>query len=354
MRSTGANSPLMFTLPAELMAAAPPERRGVRRDGVKLLVLDRETHSTKHLLFRQLADELRPGDLLVLNNSRTLPAVLVGFADSPHREIEMRLAEQLPDGTWLALLLCHAADLFDCGLGSGIAIRFGQDLTARVLEPDGKIPRLWRVEFSKTGPELIDTLYRIGSPVRYEYVSGRWKLDDYQTVYASEPGSAEMPSAGRAFTWELLLNLRKRGIKVVPLTLHTTLSSLMDDDLDRAHYPKEEAFSIPPETAKSINETRAAQGRVIAVGTTAVRALESAADSNGSLSPQQGYTRLHIDQSHKLKIVDGLLTGLHEPHASHLDLLSAFVLPTVIQAAYEEALRRGYLWHEFGDVNLIL
>jgi S-adenosylmethionine:tRNA ribosyltransferase-isomerase len=353
MRSA-ANSPLTFTLPEELMATAPPERRGLRRDGVKLLVLDRKTHATKHLLFRQLPDELRPGDLLVLNNSRTLPAVLVGFADSPSRQIELRLAEQLADGTWLVLLLCGSAALFDCGLRSGMTVRFGDDLTARVLEPDPKIPRLWHVDFSKTGSELIDTFYRLGSPIRYEYVSGPLRLDDYQTVYASAPGSSEMPSAGRAFTWELLLNLRRRGIKVVPLTLHTTLSSLMDDDLDRAHYPKEENFSISFETARSINETRAAQGRVIAVGTTVVRALESAAESNGPLSPRQGYTRLQIDRSHKLKIVDGLLTGLHEPYASHLDLLSAFVSPSVLKVAYEEALRRGYLWHEFGDLNLIL
>ena len=195
---------------------------------------------------------------------------------------------------------------------------------------------------------------RLGKPIRYEYVSAPWDLDYYQTVYAKEPGSAEMPSAGRAFTWKLLLDLKRRGIESAYIVLHTGLSSYMDDELDRAHPASEEEYFVSATIAEKINRARKSGGRVIAVGTTAVRALESAVDESGRVRAQHAYTRLRIDNKHRLKAVDGLLTGLHEPEASHLDLLSAFLPAEQIRAAYEEAIERRYLWHEFGDLNLIL
>jgi S-adenosylmethionine:tRNA ribosyltransferase-isomerase len=196
--------------------------------------------------------------------------------------------------------------------------------------------------------------YRLGRPIRYEYLSAPWDLDYYQTVYAKEPGSAEMPSAGRAFTWELLFNLKRRGITTAYIVLHTGLSSYMDDELDAQHPVSEEEYFISEGAAEKINWTHRHGGRVIAVGTTVVRALESVAQRSGNVQAQHGYTRLRITADHKLKIVNGLLTGMHEPEASHLDLLTAFLPAGQIGAAYEEAIQRGYLWHEFGDLNLIL
>jgi S-adenosylmethionine:tRNA ribosyltransferase-isomerase len=173
-------------------------------------------------------------------------------------------------------------------------------------------------------------------------------------VYAREPGSAEMPSAGRAFTWRLLFGLQRRGIETAHIVLHTGLSSYLDDELDACHPASEEEYFVSAAAAAQVNRARAAGRRVIAVGTTAVRALESAADTSGCVQAGHGYTRLQITANHELRAVDSLLTGLHEPEASHLDLLTAFLPAEQVQAAYEEAVRLRYLWHEFGDLNLIV
>jgi S-adenosylmethionine:tRNA ribosyltransferase-isomerase len=345
-----------FVLPPELSAKEPPERRGIRRDQVRLLVIDRTTGRIEHTRFDQISNYLHAGDLLVFNSSRTLPASLRGCERSATHGpcMEVRLAERLPDGSWLALLVCEQGDPFGCGLRAGMQIEFADGLAATVLERDANISRLWKLRFSISGAELIDLIYRLGKPIRYEYVSAPWDLDYYQTVYATEPGSAEMPSAGRAFTWKLLLDLKRRGIGSAYVVLHAGLSSYLDDDLDRQHLASEEEYFVNRVTARKINHAREKGGRVIAVGTTVVRALESAANENGSLTEVHGYTRLKIDHQHQLRSVDGLLTGLHEPEASHLDLLRAFLSPEKIHAAYDEAIARKYLWHEFGDLNLIL
>src|SRR5947208_4377130 len=350
------SAPFIFVLPEELSAKEPPERRGIRRDQVRLLVIDRATGRIEHTRFDKIDNYLRAGDLLVFNSSRTLPASLRGCECSATHGpcMEVRLAERLPDDSWLALLVCDQGDPFGCGLRAGMQIDLAEGLTATVLERDANIPRLWKLRFSALGAQLVDLIYRLGKPIRYEYVSAPWDLDYYQTVYATEPGSAEMPSAGRAFTWKLLLDLKRRGIESAYIVLHTGLSSYMDDELDRAHPASEEEYFVSATTAEKINCVRNSGGRMIAVGTTAVRALESAIDVSGRVRAQHGYTRLRIDNKHRLKAVDGLLTGLHEPEASHLDLLSAFLPAEQIRAAYEEAIERRYLWHEFGDLNLIL
>jgi len=349
-------SPFTFRLPPELSAKEPPERRGIRRDQVRLLVIDRARGHIEHSRFDKIDNYLRTGDLLVFNSSRTLPASLRGCdCSAAHGPcMEVRLAEHLPDDSWLALLICEQGDPFGCGLRAGMQIEFAKGLAATVLDRDENIPRLWQLRFSSSGTQLVDLIYRLGKPIRYEYVSAPWDLDYYQTVYAKEPGSAEMPSAGRAFTWKLLLDLKRRGIDSAYIVLHTGLSSYMDDELDRAHPASEEEYFVSTTTAGKINRARKSGGRVIAVGTTAVRALESAIDESGRVRAQHGYTRLRIDNEHRLKAVDGLLTGLHEPEASHLDLLSAFLPAAQIRAAYEGAVERRYLWHEFGDLNLIL
>lgn len=365
--------PFSFKLPPDLAAKEPPERRGIARDEVRLLVINRKSYETEHSHFYRIAKFLRAGDLLVFNSSRTIPASLFGYGVSAGRTfaIEVRLSEHLPDDTWLALLLCQGIAAVGSSnvsngidendnklphgdLPRGMQIDFGYGLVATVNDGDKNISKLRRIRFSKSGTQLIELLYRLGQPIRYEYVSRPWGLDYYQTVYAREPGSAEMPSAGRAFTWKLLLGLRRHGVGMTYISLHAGLSSYMDAALDSQHRASEEEYFVKYATAERINKTHAQGGRVIAVGTTVVRTLESVSTDDGNVHAGHGYTRLHITANHKLKSVDGLLTGLHEPEASHLDLLTAFLPSQEIHKAYDQAIRRKYLWHEFGDLNLIL
>jgi S-adenosylmethionine:tRNA ribosyltransferase-isomerase len=200
----------------------------------------------------------------------------------------------------------------------------------------------------------MNLLYQLGKPIQYEYTSVPWDLDYYQNVYSKEPGSAEMPSSGRPFTWRMLFDLRRQGIRMAYIVLHAGLSSYLDDDLDARHPVSEEEYFVSPSAAREVNLAHQRGNRVVAIGTTVVRALESVADETGNVHSGHGYTQLRITSEHRLKAVDGLLTGLHEPDASHLDLLTAFLPPYKIRLAYEEAIGLGYLWHEFGDLSLII
>ncbi len=337
-----------FVLPPQLEAHEPPEYRGQRRDHVRLLVIPRTSGAFVHTRFDRLGDYLNPGDLLVVNTSRTLPGLLKA-QDAAGQPVEVRLARRQADNTWAALLLEGRRRIGH----PGMSLDFGQGFSAEVLAPDEEMPFLWRVRFDRCCGSLLDQIYRVGLPVHYDYVPEALPLDLYQTIYAGEPGSVEMPSAGRAFSWELLFGLRRKGVDLATLSLHTGLSSTRDDALDAAHPVYSEEFEISPTTARAVNSARRNGGKVVAVGTTAVRALETASEPDGNVLPSRGWTHLHIDASHHLRAVDALLTGLHEPHASHLDLLSAFISPRRLQIAYLEAIQRGYLWHEFGDMNLI-
>lgn len=343
-----------LSLPPDLSAREPAERRGLLRDQVRLLVVKRQTGQVVHSHFNRLSEFLTPGDLLVFNSSRTLPASLIGRIGSADLKVEVRLAEHLPDDCWLALLLFQAGDYHQPQLRQGLIIDFGQGLRAQVEGSDLMNSRLWKLRFSTSGAELLDLIYRLGEPIRYEYAAAPWDIECYQNVYSTEPGSAEMPSAGRAFTWRSLLNLRRLGIQFAYLTLHAGLSSYMDDELDRKLPASEEEYFISEETADKIRDAHGAGHRVIAIGTTVVRAIESVAEECGFVQSGHRYTRLTINSGYPLRVTDGLLTGLHEPVASHLDLLSAFLPADRIRKAYEEAIRLRYLWHEFGDVNLIV
>lgn len=171
------STPFSFSLPLELSAKEPPERRGIARDQVRLMVIDRATHQVEHARFDSLGEFLRPGDLLIFNTSRTLPAALDGCESQGEPCMEIRLAQHLPDDSWLALLLCKQGDPFSCGLRGGMQINFGQGLIGTVYDRDQNIPRLWKMRFSKSGTELIDLLYRLGRPIRYEYVyPGIWTI----------------------------------------------------------------------------------------------------------------------------------------------------------------------------------
>jgi S-adenosylmethionine:tRNA ribosyltransferase-isomerase len=340
--------PVEFVLPPELEAHGPPEARGGRRDAVKLLVLDRASGAVQHTRFDRITDYLRPGDLLVFNDSRTIPALLPATLVGSDEPVETRLARRVADDAWEALLLPHGGHYLSQRL------RFREQLTAEVVGQREDAPWLWRLRFDRGGATLLDAIYRAGEPVRYTYVPEALPLDLYQTVYAREPGSVEMPSAGRPFSWELLLGLHRRGIATAFLTLHTGLSSTRNDEFDALRRGHEEWYRVPAETAAAIDAARARGGRVVAVGTTVVRALETLADGHGHVHAGKGWTNLYISAEHRLRAVDGLLTGLHEPRASHLDLLTAFAPPALLTTAYRAALSEGYLWHEFGDLNLIV
>ncbi|HEY4554237.1 MAG TPA: S-adenosylmethionine:tRNA ribosyltransferase-isomerase [Bacillaceae bacterium] len=332
-----------FKIPNHLNAAEPAEVRGSSREDVRLLVLDRPTGKVITDHFQRLPHYLNPGDLVVLNNSRTIPAVLKGTMNLSQSEV--RLSRQLSGRQWEAIVLGTTPPL-------GTVISFAGGLTAIVTAYGSQSPLLV-LTFSKSNLLLLEHFYRIGQPVRYEYIHEPWPLDAYQTAFASIPGSVEMPSAGRALSWRMLNLLKEKGIRYAFLQLHAGLS-FYENDIWPDPLKHAEAFCIPAETARLVNETRRAGGRIIAVGTTAVRALETAADTDGTVKPAEGFTNLYIKKGHVLKATDGLLTGLHEPEASHLDLLSAFLPEDHLMNAYTYALEQGFLWHEFGDMNLIL
>ncbi|CAM3715282.1 S-adenosylmethionine:tRNA ribosyltransferase-isomerase [Mesobacillus zeae] len=335
-----------FHLPSSLNATQPPERRGVRRDHVRMMVLDKSSGHINHDRFINLEKHLQPGDLLVLNNSRTLPAVLTATRKR-HNErtptrIEIRLARRISENTWDVLPVGEEVRNEDI-------LEFLPELSAKVITEVSGSP-IKTICFTKKGADLLERIYSIGEPIRYEYIYQDWPLEYYQTVFASKPGSVEMPSAGRAFSWEVLFKLQKKGVRLAFIQLHTGLSYLLDDKWNTSPEENNEEFAIESTVMKNIYETKVSGGRVIAVGTTVVRALETAAKT-GDLS---GWTNLYIHNKYPLKIADGILTGFHEPKASHLDMLEAFVPRPLLFSAYEKAIKHGYLWHEFGDMNLIL
>jgi S-adenosylmethionine:tRNA ribosyltransferase-isomerase len=336
-----------FELPAALEAHAPPEARGVARDGVRLLVVSRSDGRVEHARFRDLPRFLRPGDLVVVNTSATLPAA-VDARRADGTAIELRFAgvpPHLPDGRWWLVELRvtgGAAPLRGGRAGEQLALP-GRAV-AELLAPYAGSPRLWLARIDGEPP-----LERHGRPVRYAYVPDEWPLEAYQTVFARHPGSAEMPSAGRPLTPELATRLAAGGVLLAPILLHAGLSSP-----DRGEPPLPERFAVPEETARLVNAVKGWGGRVVAVGTTVVRALESVASEDGSVEPDRGFTRLVVTPERGLLTVDALITGWHAPQATHLELLEAAAGPALLAESYAEALHAGYLWHEFGDSHLLL
>ncbi len=344
-----AGTALDFTLPAELEAHEPPEARGVARDEVRLLVTYRQSGRIVHARFADLPDFLAPGDVLVANDSATLPAALEARRSS-RRGGEGRGAPE----TFALHLSTHLLDNLWIVEPRQIAGRRGEVLAlpgggmATLLAPYAGSQRLWVAALELPLP-LLEYLQRWGRPIAYPYVRGSWPLAMYQTVYAREPGSAEMPSAGRAFTPTVLERVRRRGVAFTTITLHTGVSSL-----EAPEPPYAEPYRVSVEAVEAIRAARERGGRVIAVGTTVVRALESAAGERGQLIASQGWTDLVITPERGLRVVDGLLTGLHEPRSTHLALLEALAGRRHLERAYQAALEGRYLWHEFGDLHLLL
>jgi S-adenosylmethionine:tRNA ribosyltransferase-isomerase len=352
-----------FQLPSELEATSPAEVRGASRDDVRLMVAERATGRIEHRHFTELPDVLAAGDLVVVNTSATLPAAVpaIGPGGEP---LEVHLSTRLPTDWSVELRVPDGPSsqpFRDGRPGWHLALPVGASV--RLLSPLSPGSRLWvatldvpelvvdrePIRSSFPGKNVEGYLDRYGRPIRYQYTGGDWPLTAYQTVYATEAGSAEMPSAGRALTTEIITRLVARGIDVAPILLHTGVSSLEDHEP-----PYAEWFRVPADTARRVRQARQAGGRVIAVGTTAVRALESAGDGSGGIGAAEGWTELVIGPERGVTVVDGLLTGWHEPGASHLAMLEAAAGRALLERSYAEALDRGYLWHEFGDLHLIL
>jgi S-adenosylmethionine:tRNA ribosyltransferase-isomerase len=329
-------------IPAPAEAHEPPEARGEGRDDVALLVASRGDGTLVHSRFRELARFLEPGDLLVVNVSGTLSAALDARAGD--ERLELRLSTLLPDGTWLVELRTEAREPH-APPAPGTRVELPGGAAAEVLGREGRFAVV-RLDLQLT-PEAY--LRRHGRPVRYGYVPEPWPLAAYQTVFAREPGSVEMPSAGRPFTTALVTQLVTHGVMFAPVVLHTGLSSP-----ERGEGPSPERYRVPAASARLVNAVRWWGGRVIAVGTTAVRALETAADANGTVWAGEGWTELLVTPARGLRAVDGLLTGWHEPESSHLELLETVAGQGLLERSYRAAREHGYLWHEFGDLHLIL
>ena len=338
-----------FELPPELEAAEPPEARGLTRDAVRMMVSYVGTGEIVHSTFSMLPAFLGEGDLVVVNTSGTLPAALDGIG--PDGEpVVVHLSTNLSGDRWV--VEPRRPDGAGTERWKGpppprrLALSGGGTL---VLEsPYGPAGRLWVAELSVPG-RLLSWLAVHGRPIRYRHVPRPWPLSTYQNVYATEPGSAEMPSAGRPFTPEVITRLVAKGVGVSPIVLHTGVASLEADEL-----PYPERLRVPDATADGVDATRRRGRRVLAVGTTVVRALETSAGPDGRARPVEGWTDLVVSGERGVRLVEGLLTGWHEPASSHLLLLEAMCGRERLESFYAEALVSGYRFHEFGDVHLVL
>lgn len=339
-----------ITFEAGAFASRPAEARGIARDAVRLLV--GSARGVEHASFSDLPAHLGPGDVLVVNTSATEAGEV--DADVDGTPIVLHVANRLDDGTRVVELRTapDAADpLLDAPPGTEVTVGAAR---LRLVEtwpegrpssPSGVGNRLWRAEVIG---DLDGEIAAHGRPIAYGYLDHRYPLSSYQTVFGVRPGSAEMASAGRPFTPELVARLVACGITFAPITLHTGVSSQ-----EAGEAPGPEWFEVPAESARTIESARAEGGRIVAVGTTATRAVESASEG-GHVTPTSGWTDRVVTPAHPPQVVDGLVTGWHDPQASHLLLVEAVAGRDLAQAAYDAASEEGYLWHEFGDSALLL
>ena len=352
---------LDFTIGDELAAHDPPEVRGLARDQVRLMVSRRSDDVITHTRFFDFPDFIEARDVIVVNTSATFNAALDAereSLDGERSDIVLHLSTPISEHEWVVELREHSekgtTPLLDAEAGE--TIHLPANGTATLVEPylpastgfPGGPVRLWVANLA-IPDNVITYTARFGAPIRYGYVTKSWPLSFYQTIFAGESGSAEMPSAGRGFTHEIVERLRRKGVHIVPVTLHTGVSSLESHE---PPYP--ERYRVPELTANVVNAARADGARIVAVGTTVVRALETVADENGNVKSKTGWTDLVITPERGLRVVDAILTGLHEPKASHLSMLEALADRDHLALAYEAAIQNHYLWHEFGDLHLIV
>jgi S-adenosylmethionine:tRNA ribosyltransferase-isomerase len=320
-------------------ASAPPEHRGIARDEVRMLVTQRDSRTHAHGSFLDLPSVLRSGDLLVVNDSATLPAAIRAMRASGET-LALHVSTRIDERIWTVeprgSVLCGEELRLPDG-GSVVAIA--------PVEPER--PRLWYGWFQLPMP-MHEYLARVGEPIRYRYVSERFPLRDYQTMFARAPGSSEMPSAARPFTPRVVNALRSRGIGIATVTLHCGVASF-----DAPERPGTERYRVPRAAAAAINAARREGRRTIAVGSTVLRALESSFEDDEVVA-SSGWTDLAIDHRHRVRAVQGLLTGFHDATATHQSILRAFLDRDLLEDAYSEAAARDYACHEFGDVHAIL
>lgn len=337
------------------VAPGPAEERGLARDGVRLLVA-RPTGIT-HTTFAHVDDHLDAGDLLVVNTSATVNGEVDGTLESTtcSRPVVAHLATPLADGCWVLELRTSpdaSAPVLDAAPDDRLSSAAGRFRLLAPYGPHRSSPtgagnRLWRA-CAEDGQDVLALLAARGRPIAYGYLHGRWPLTAYQHVFATVPGSAEMASAARPFTGRIVSRLVARGVVIAPVLLHTGVSSQQAGEA-----PQPERFEVPAATAGLVNDVRARGGRVVAVGTSATRAIESAVE-DGRVVARAGWTNRVITPANPPQVVAGLLTGWHDATASHLLLVEAVAGAPLTQRAYDEALARGYDWHEFGDSGLLL
>jgi S-adenosylmethionine:tRNA ribosyltransferase-isomerase len=342
-----------FTLEPDLEAHAPAEARGLARDGVRLMVATRHDGRLRHRRFAELPSVLEPGDVLVVNTSATVAAA-IGARRAGGGEVVVHVAgpvPRVPGDEWSIVELRTPGGAAPVRGRAGERLDLDGGAVPELAVPVAGGPRLWLARPGAGGgaAALAAHVARHGRPVRYGHLEPGRPLADHQTAFALHPGSAEMPSAARPFTPELVTRLVAGGVLVAPVTLHAGLSSP-----ERHERPAAERYAVPETTARLVGAVRGWGGRVVAVGTTVVRALETVADPGGHVRAGAGWTDLVVTAERGLRAVDGLLTGWHEPEASHLSLLEAAAGPELLDRCYREAVARGYLWHEFGDTHLVL
>lgn len=341
-----------FELPGHLSCPQPTELRNVPRDAVRLLVTAGRQGVAEHTTFAYLDRYLRPGDVLVINTSATQPSALPVALPDGRRGI-IHLSTRVNEEQWLLEIRevvknkTHRWKEGHEGMTFLLPERGSITLTKRFYE-DRELLHLWVAEFHTSQPPER-YLAEHALPIKYENLNQHYPLEYYQTFFSFHPGSSEMPSAGRGFTQRLVERLLEKGIVFAPILLHTGVSSLEENE---APYP--EYLEISPVSAAAINVAKARGKRIVAVGTTAVRAVESAVNTKGKVIPYHGYTDLYIDEDYDMKIVNGLLTGFHEPKASHLHMLQAVAGFEHIDTAYQTAIASNYYWHQFGDLHLIM
>ena len=345
------SSILQFNLPTHLSCPLPTEERKIARDEVRLLVTGSNNY-IQHSIFKDLALFLKKGDVLVVNTSATIAAALPVLLPG-ERNGKIHLSTRLDNKEWLVEIREIKGNktirwkegeedmIFHLAQNASIVLK-------KRFYSNKKLLDLWIAEFD-TLQTVENYLQENANPIQYEKLERQYPLSYYQTFFSFHPGSSEMPSAGRGFTKDLIEKLLKKGVIIAPVLLHTGVSSLEENEL-----PYPEYMEVDPVTAAIINTAKSQHQCVIAVGTTAVRAIETAANDRGLIEPYLGNTDLFINENYRMKVIDGLLTGFHEPHASHLNMLQSVAGFDHIDNAYKEAIKNNYYWHQFGDLHLIL
>ncbi|MCU4759619.1 S-adenosylmethionine:tRNA ribosyltransferase-isomerase [Bacillus cereus] len=339
---------LDFKLPAHLFARKPRELNGQHRNDSKMLVIKRETKEFTDDNFKNIINYLQKGDLVILNNSKTINAVFRGRDFESKRIADITLCREIDEKVWLASIQNENNILYN------VNFIVSNELSFTILKKSDRIPGYYEIKLNFQG-DLLDISDKYGRPIISNYTEKPWDIEYYRNEYSTKPGSVELPAAGRHFTQEIITKLKENGIGVEYITLHTGLSSLeIESDNLADHRMYEEWFSISKDVADKINQTKKMGNKVIAVGTTVTRTLESSVDNDGQVKAGENLTDLYIYPGFKFKVIDALITNFHGPRSSRIALAAAFSNIDTIMDAYEFAIQNEYLFYEFGDTTFII